>query len=298
MRRYITLLLLLLFTLPCLSQERQFEPDGVYSYEKHDNWLSHTRWMPEGRFAFNHSPSWGRDGAWSRVTPKWGRGVEPWTLTDLDYIVDWWRIEEGVTKDGSDKVSSWVGSINGIDLAQAAGGSQPTWTADQINGYPAIVFDGIADFLRGLFGATYSQPNTIIIVTSEPTATAAERRIIDGYAHPLRNLIEWDNTGSIYQLYAGNFVATTYTLGTGFKVLSTVFNGASSVFRVNGIDYSPVGDIGAATPSGLTLGSSAAGGSRWADISVTDVIFVNAAVGTGDLQRVERYLNEHRGGVY
>lgn len=268
MRRILTLLLLLLFVLPCLGQER-----------------------------------WGRDGSWGRADPRWGRGLKAWTLTDLDYIVDWWRIEYGITKDGSDLVSSWLGSINGIDLAQTTGANQPKWTADQINGHPAVVFSyvgsGDNDALQGVFGADYAQPNTVIIVCSEPTDDGNDRALFDGDDATHNHRLYTVDASNKYFMFGGTPRATTYPMGgTGFKIFSVVFNGGSSVLRVNGTDYSPVANVGTDSFDALTLGAGHTGGFLHSDIKVTDVVIINAGLGTGNLQRAERWLNVHRDGVY
>ncbi len=270
MRKHIILTLLLLFclSLPCLSQER-----------------------------------WGRDGAWGRVDPQWGRGLEAWTLEDLPYIVDWWRIEEGVTTDGAssdsgDVVWAWYGSINGLSIAQSDNSKRPEYRTDQINGHPAIVFDGADDYLQGAFGATYAQPNTIIIVCSLPTENYY-RVICDGSHSAHRHSLWYYHTlpYSYAQCAHTSVTRVTYVSGSGFKILTSVFNRASSIFRVNGTDYSPVGDVGDDPLDGFTL-STKHDGAFPADNSVTDLLIVNAGLTTGLLQRAERWLNEHRRGIY
>ncbi len=225
-----------------------------------------------------------------------------WTITDggceLGIIVDWWRIEEGVTKDGSDKVSSWLGSINGIDLAQGTGAKQPTWTADQINGYPAIVFDGTADFLKGAFGASYAQPNTVILISDEPADVDGTEIFIDGFddAHRMQM---WQSgvANNDYRLIAPlQYVSTYATGGSGFKIWSFVFNGASSKFRVNGTDYSSADDVGNHEMNGITIGADRDGAAP-APLKTTDVVVVNGGMNATQLGIAETYLDDLRGGV-
>lgn len=228
--------------------------------------------------------------------------IEEWTPRDLPSVVDWWQSDDtdNITMGAAPNyaVSSWLGSIYGIDLAQGTGANQPFWTADQLNGYPAIVFDGTADYLQGAFGATYSQPNTIILVATEITDDNTTRFMFDGDDGTNRLIFIMVGLDDVYKLNAGASVATTHaTGGTGFKIWSLVFNGASSVARVNGVDKSPVGDIGSNDIDGLTLGAKNDGTLR-GNTSVTDIIICSTGLTTAELQKVERWLNVHRGGIY
>jgi len=241
---------------------------------------------------------WGRDGSWSRVDREWGRVEEAvWTPIDLPNIVDWWRVGRGVTKDASDKVSAWEGSINGISLSQANGANQPTWTADQLNGYPAIVFDGDGDHLAGAFGADYSQPNTVIIVCSEPTDNDAVRWMTCGSQSGKEHSIQQSGGGNKYTIYAGATLVSTQVIDSGFKIWSAVFNGGSSLLRVNGTQKAG-GNVSTRTLNGLSLGTRYPTPVLWADISVTDVIVCSTGLTTAEMEKVERWLNVKRGGIY
>ena len=217
-----------------------------------------------------------------------------WTPADLPDIVDWWRADDvagNITKDGSGYVSSWKGSINSIDLAQATYTRQPQWLDAQLNGYPAIVFDGeappVGDYLEGAFDSTYTQPTTIIIVCSEPTDNGTPRFIFDGYGGGRQVLVQKGDL-NIYRIMAQYWRNTTYGIGAGFKIFSCVFNRASSVFRVNGNDYSPSGDVGPNPISGITIAAFA--NLYHANISVTDIIPCSSGLSVENLALAEAYF--------
>ena len=53
----------------------------------------------------------------------------------------WLKADAGITKDGSNKVSTWADqSPNGWNAAMTSSTNQPTWVADGINGNPALHF--------------------------------------------------------------------------------------------------------------------------------------------------------------
>ncbi len=245
---------------------------------------------------------WGRDGAWGRVDPRWGRGLEAWLLEDLPYIVDWWRIEEGVESDSSntatdsgDVVFFWRGSINGIALAQGTNSQRPKYSTDQINGYPAIAFDGIDDYLQGAFGTNYARPQTIIIVF-KPNGGAVNYQDDNSFGCTLR-------AGSVYYLRSagsqGTWTSTDVIANDKiWQVLSIVWDGGSSVIRKNGAAGTVSSGLGGASLSGLTIGARHEGNDYFTKLWMTDIIVCHTHLSTGHLQKAERWLNEHRGGIY
>lgn len=66
---------------------------------------------------------------------------------DLPTLVLWLKSTLGITKDLSDLVSLWEDqSLIGNDFS-ASGAGLPLWVANQINGHPAILGDGIDDIM-------------------------------------------------------------------------------------------------------------------------------------------------------
>ena len=238
---------------------------------------------------------WGREGAWGRVDPRWGRGLEAWTLEDLPYIVDWWRIEEGVTTDGApsdsgDVVWAWYGSINGLSIAQGDNSKRPEYRTDQINGYPAIVFDGSDDWLKGTFGASCGVPYTIISV-HKVTSGVVVYSDDNSYAGCVRYTLS-----KYYMRTGGSWVETDVVPGSVYHILTCKFYGSSSVIRRNGV-AGTVGNVGGYPVSGLTLGASNLG-TVPTNVNITDIIVCSTGLTTAQMERAERWLNEHRGGIY
>ena len=223
-----------------------------------------------------------------------------WTPAGLPDIIDWWQADDvaSITKDGDGYVSSWKGSINSIDLAQATGIKQPQWLDAQLNGYPAIKFDGTeypaGDYLQGAFDTTYAQPNTFILVCSEPTDNNTIKIITTGGSAAIRNQFIYNGSVGVdaYGLSAvgASSIYANYVLGTGFKIFSYVFNEASSIFRVNSTNYPLVGDIGASAIDGLTVGASWYPGLIPADISVTDIIPCSSGLSVGNMALAEAFF--------
>jgi hypothetical protein len=67
----------------------------------------------------------------------------PWTPKNAANSYGWWRADLGVTFGSGSAVASWADQTGKQPAAtQSTGSAQPTQTANQINGQPALVFVG------------------------------------------------------------------------------------------------------------------------------------------------------------
>lgn len=224
-------------------------------------------------------------------------------ILSLPNIVEWWKIDWGalITRDAGDLVPSWLGSINAINLA-AVGAARPTWTADQINGQPALVFDGTNHYLNGAFGVTYTQSNTIIIVVTEPTGNGLNRYFMDGDNSSNRHLFLQSGASNNYQIYAGAYLTNLGTIvgGNPWRIWSILYKDGNSLLRMNGNELG-TGTAGTNNITGLTIASRnpiTGAPAFTADIKVTDIIVVDGELTTAQFIQAETYLNALRGGIY
>lgn len=95
-------------------------------------------------------------------------------------LVLWLRADNSVTYNGSNQVSQWSdvsGSQN--SFSQSTSSYQPIWTANAINGLPALAFNGSSQFLQaGQFLSDLSTGASLILVT-KPTSVSAGARLLD-----------------------------------------------------------------------------------------------------------------------
>ena len=245
----------------------------------------------------------GRDGTKGRPDRHWGRTEQAeFNVADLPNIVDWWRIERGMDGDSSgtaadsgESVFFWYGSINNTKLAQGTETNRPQYRTDQLNGNPAIVFNGSDNFMQTDSLWNLSQPNTIILVSTVPNALYDN--LFDGLDATHRHALIWYTT-PLFRMNAGiTQIVNTIVPGSGWKIFTALYNGASSYLRQNGTQGSVVGDISTNVLIGLTLAGNNAI-TNFANISVTDLIVVDGELSAADLQNVESYLNRLRGGIY
>lgn len=79
----------------------------------------------------------------------------PFSPDQVSNLTLWLKSTAGVTKDGSDLVATWANQAStgsAYDATQGTATNKPLWVANQLNGRPAIRFDGVDNFMS--FGGT------------------------------------------------------------------------------------------------------------------------------------------------
>ena len=139
--------------------------------------------------------------------------------------------------------------------AAAPSGKEPTYKSN-VNGYPAVLFDGVDDRLVTT-SFSPSLPFTIWMVVK----TIGGARLLSGGAGDLNgNVIAHVSDSPELQLYSESFACINDDLAFGvWGVIVATFNEVNSSLRINHLP--PVfGDPGAAvTTSGFTIGAPGAG---------------------------------------
>jgi hypothetical protein len=183
----------------------------------------------------------------------------------------WYRKGQGITVTGSG-VSQWSdASGNGRHLLQATDTNRPARQSDG-----TILFDGVDNYLK-TSAFTLNQPITYYLALKQVTWTAGDY-FIDGDGNT-SVLIAQPSAGATPEIvaYAGSLSAVSTGLAVNtYGVICAVYNGASSVLRVNnGADIT--GNFGANNAGGLTLGGSGTVVAQFANIQVKEVIVFNQA---------------------
>lgn len=232
---------------------------------------------------------------WSHSDTQGSGSVSPWAPTDISGIKLWLRSDLGITKDGSDFVSSWADqSVNGNDVVQANPALQPTWVLSdaKIKNLPIVRFDGISTYLqRAVF--TLVQPFTVYLVLIHD-ATAAQMRIFDGDG-PGTAPCTFDssagrpriNFGTLRQGSPNHVQIYNYSM---FRIFG---NGTSSSLQVNGLTSINTINAGSNSFNTLCIGASAAGvlpfNGKIAEMIIYDTVLLAANILLVEDYIVERY---------
>ena len=214
-----------------------------------------------------------------------------WTPQSLSDKVLWVKSDTGVT--GS-PISAWAdqsGLSNNLEQS-GADSAKPTLLTNQLNGYPAVVFDGVANTMRTAnFGL--AQPTTIFFIGKQITWTSGDS-LFDGTI---------DNSGRLFQnsssprldQYAGAFGANSSALAIDtFALITCIFNGASSILQINDIAES-TGNPGATAMGGFVLGSFATGATAFSNISVCEIVVQNVVASSDQRTLMKTYATEKYG---
>jgi hypothetical protein len=127
----------------------------------------------------------------SRLTSDISSSLTPPVTSGLILDVNAKSLNTGLTA-----VSTWSDtSASGISFTQGTGTNQPTYTANIINGQPAVLFDGTNDWMQGSANLALGDSAMTIFSILRPTNLAKSVRG-GGYLSEITNTI--GNDGDFY----------------------------------------------------------------------------------------------------
>jgi hypothetical protein len=204
-------------------------------------------------------------------------GLKLWVRAD----VDTWQ-DAGFTTAASadsDPVAGWKDqSGNANHVTQATSTKRPLLKLNIQNGLPALLFDGVDDYLINT-SFTQNQPDMIFVVGRSLDGFG---RFVDGQS--TEQMVGNFGGGNLI-LYAGT-VLSDGAMITVWQAISAIFNGANSFIYQNGSQVAN-GDAGASPLSQLSIGIGA-GLANPLNGYVGEVLVYDS---TSDRQNVENYLN-------
>lgn len=174
-------------------------------------------------------------------------------MSVLELHVDASKIEG--LEDGA-QVSTWSDlSGKGRNLTQATASKRPIYKTNIQNGLPVVRTADADDALAitaAAWGAAVAQPTTIFVVTKRIGAPKVAG-IFDGFVSPTQNDLFYNASGQ-YGMYAGTVFETGVSSDTAFHLLTVIFNGASSILRIDG-EQVATGNAGTQSLDGFVLGN-------------------------------------------
>ena len=183
-------------------------------------------------------------------------------------------------------VSIWYDqSGNEFDLTQETANRRPVKIDNVLNGLPAIRFDGVNDFMRVEFGETFTQPNTIFCIYNF-TGTGV-RYQVDGTTE-YHALMYWTN--SVRMRSAAANWGYNKSAPFDYILVSGEYNTNQSKIYENGV-FKNTGNMGTASLSGLTLGSSYnTAANTFHNGDILEIIIYDALLSDEERISVEQYL--------
>jgi hypothetical protein len=186
------------------------------------------------------------------------RAFLPTDIAGLQFDLD---PDTGMYSDAGTTLATNGGSIQQANdqsgllhhASQATSGKRPLWRTNIVNGHAVVEFDGVDDYLKTA-SFTLNQPETIFLVVKQLASSSNFHYFIDGDSQDVMggygqsNQLEWRIYAGVAEIVGGPLDLTA------FHVLEGVFNGASSLAKVDG-NAGATGNAGPLGGSGVTLGS-------------------------------------------
>lgn len=211
------------------------------------------------------------------------RGFLP---TDVPGCVFWVRADLGVTKDGSNLVSSWANQsgASGRDATEAT--NKPLWVDALVNGRPAIRFDGSNDKLVTP-GFTVNAPFTCLAVFKN-VAVTNDRRVVS-FNTTVGAAIN-QRTGPNIRLQGnGADGPSVSTDTTSFHRYFCTWNGTSSVIAIdNGSDQTSGSNI-SQNLALVEIGTSSAL-STYSNVEIAEIIIYDNIISGANRTDLATYL--------
>ena len=234
--------------------------------------------------------------------PNFGLQVQSWQVgafspLDIAGLQLWLKADAGLWQDSvggtpavadGDVVGAWEDqSGQSNDASQATTSKKPLLKTGIVNGRDVVRFDGADDWLKtGSFAR--SQPSHVFAVIQQISWTGEDRLWDSVSAVNGLMAYQWSVSPGL-KMYSGAGLGDNSGLAIGtFGVLSCLYNGASSVLRINGNEQT--GNAGANAGNGITLGAA-----QVLTVSMNgdfaELLVYDAALSTADRQAMETYLN-------
>ncbi|MDI1248811.1 MAG: hypothetical protein PSV13_08110 [Lacunisphaera sp.] len=236
------------------------------------------------------------------------QGLSPWPAALVsDGLRAWFRADQGVVKDGDNKVSQWTDvSGHGFHVVQLGGvARQPLWQGGAMNSQPVVSFDSS---LGG--GLATAQPVDVLGDSNDLTVIAVlkpqgEQNYYTGVVHMSPDdyslswtFGQWERTGNLFRLgwagENGRGFTPPAAVGSGaVQILSGVKSGASASSYLNGVSQgtSSDGPADIASPAlNLVVGNRSMIGGSGFNGQIAEILVYNRALTPAERAQVEAAL--------
>lgn len=229
-------------------------------------------------------------------------GLNLWRPTSQSGLMTWIDAEDSstITLNGA-TVSAWADKTAAArNLAQATTANQPTYNATAINSKPAVVFDGIDDFMAASSNIDLSGNVLFSIVGIMAHAITNIRVFVswgasttgNGY-HLMRDSSGASNwTGFANNTQIGTYTPTSVTTPYIFSTVRTSTSTGTWAAHQNGSALTvTAGNSGAVnvTNGPLNIGRFAPGGSN-ANVTIGELMIISGQITDSNRQILEGYL--------
>ena len=219
--------------------------------------------------------------------------VEPTT----NGLVARFKADAGITE-SSGVITSWADQSGGAGVATAYNG--PTLITNQLNGRPAVNFNGIDQYFTfNLNSAINANNERTYIVIYKYNSMVDQNGILDSFLqgdedHPNTRAYMFQYNGSLYYNDGSQIGTAIGNFTTNYFIQTITNNIDSGTLRINGIDKAS----GALIPpqvQNFTIGcrgyNSFSQYSEFADANIVEILIYNRKLSNLEIQEIETYAN-------
>lgn len=240
------------------------------------------------------------------LTPQRASSFSPSTLTGLQI---WLRADLGVTKDGSNNVSTWVDqSTNAYSFSGTVSTNKPVWVSSDINSKPAMSFSSGKYFKNAVqpISAT-SHAFTIWLIVNSASLASGPIPFCIGIDSGKNMSMYMNNVANYLNVTVGDATAGAYppvrastAFGTDntWYALSLTYSGGSSTanyqfYNSNATATTVAANNNSVTASGTWIGAYTNGAEPSGDIA--EFILTNAVATSTERTNMQAYINARYG---
>lgn len=239
---------------------------------------------------------------WSFNNVPYGLPIKPIAKpSDLPSCIFYYEADQGVTLDGSNKVSQWDDlSGNGAHMTQGTAGLRFGYTASNINGLPTVnMVDGTSNIMTASINFPVTQPHTLMVFAksnaTQPTAFSGILALGSGGSGGQTSSIGTDNTRKLWFGGAGYGTPTFFVPTTGssyFLVKSTDIR--TDTVTINGVGYGTSKQLSSygISPLNLAVLGQYSSGSSSGNWEVALIAGFTKEILNTEINAVANYINQ------
>jgi len=179
-----------------------------------------------------------------------GAGDVVFSAGPPDSAIAQYNAQELTLSDG-ENLTSWTDVVDGQDVL--SNGTEPTFNASGINGYPSVTFD--SDPMSTAYTSDYTPRFVVITVSKLGESASGSHNVMGGDSNRLQ--IAEEIGSDTYKLDAGSSSITAGNPDTNPTLITSIFDGPNSAIRVNGTEIvSASSDIGSSQLDGIEIGGA------------------------------------------
>jgi len=200
----------------------------------------------------------------------------------------WFKADAGVTKDGSNLVSTWADQSDGGNDAIGVGAAQPTYVASGINGLPSLRGADSQLLTVSGIGTSWGSSEGSLFIVFEPDSDTQYGVLGFGNTGGFWRFAA--NGAGYFSIFRNTRVSTTPSSmpTTGTQLFSIRSDSGKYITHQNGAGvFSYTDDF--TVPADLTIFKGNAGGRLTGDIA--EILLYNSSVSEINRRRIECYLS-------